>query len=249
MEIEEYERMFHAEDSHWWYRGMQAITRSVLKKHLPKQTDLKILDAGCGTGGAMSTYLRDFGSVTGFDLSPVALAFAQKRDQTRLAQASVTQIPFQAETFELVTSFDVLYECAVSDDGSALAEIRRVLRPDGFLFLRLPAYNWLRGQHDTTIHTARRYTTGQVKKQLERAGFRCIYLSYANTLLFPLAAAKRLLERFRAPQPGTSDLSLEAGHVGPMLERILTLEAFLLSRGSLPFGLSVVALGQKNGKL
>lgn len=245
MEIEEYERMFRAEDSHWWYRGMQAITLSVLKKHLPIQTNLKILDAGCGTGGAMSTYLGNLGTVTGFDLSPVALAFAQKRDQTRLAQASVSQIPFPAETFELVTSFDVLYERAVSDDGSALAEIRRVLRPGGFLFLRLPAYNWLRGQHDATIHTARRYTTHQVKSQLEKTGFKCLYLSYANTFLFPLAAAKRLLERFFPPQPGTSDLSLETGLLASMLEHILTLEAALLTQSALPFGLSVIALGEK----
>ncbi|NCP86684.1 MAG: hypothetical protein CO094_00785 [Anaerolineae bacterium CG_4_9_14_3_um_filter_57_17] len=148
MEPGEYERMFQVETRHWWYLGMQTITRSLLNRFLAPTASRKILDAGCGTGAAMSTYLAEYGNVTGMDFSPLALKGCQTRNLSWLAQASVTAVPFSAESFDLITSFDVLYERAVASDTLALTEFFRVLRPGGLLLLRLPAYNWLRGQHD-----------------------------------------------------------------------------------------------------
>ena len=113
------------------------------------------------------------------------------------------------------------------------------------ILLRLPAYDWLRGQHDLTIHTARRYTASQVTKLLKDSGFHLLHISYANTFLFPLAAAKRLLERIRPPAPASSDLSVNVGIFNGLFKQILSSEAFLVAHIGLPFGLSVIALGQK----
>ena len=245
MEPVEYERMFHAENHHWWYLGMESITRAILNRFVSPLAGLKILDAGCGTGAALSTYLADYGKVTGFDISPLALGFCRARNLTPLVLASVMEIPFKSGNFDLVTSFDVLYERAVTSDSVALAEFFRVLRPEGFLLLRLPAYNWLRGQHDVTIHTARRYTASRVAQLLKDSGFRILHISYANTFLFPLAVAKRLLERIWPPAPNSSDLSVEVGALNGLFRQILSGEAFPAARIGLPFGLSVIALGQK----
>jgi len=245
MEPAEYERMYQVETRHWWYLGMAAITRAVIKPHISPSPGLKILDAGCGTGAAMSTFLTEYGQVTGFDISPLALGFCRARNLAPLAQASVMKIPFPADSFDLVTSFDVLYERAVSNDAAALAEFFRILRPGGFLLLRLPAYNWLRGQHDRAIHTARRYTTHQVAKKLSTSGFRLVHTTYANTFLFPLALAKRLLERAWPPNPESSDLSIQTGAFNSLFRHTLSSEATLAARTGLPFGLSVIALGQK----
>ncbi len=245
METAEYERMYQAETRHWWYLGMAEITRAILRKNLSHAPGLRILDAGCGTGAAMSTFLAEYGNVTGFDISPFALGFCRARNLTPLAQASVIEIPFQADSFDLVTSFDVLYERAVANDEAALAEFFRVLRPNGFLLLRLPSYNWLRGQHDRAIHTERRYTARQVAKKLSASGFHLVHLTYANTFLFPLALAKRLLERVYPPKPESSDLSIQPGAFNSLFRRILSSEATLAARASLPFGLSVIVLGQK----
>jgi methylase of polypeptide subunit release factors len=72
MEPDEYERMYHAENRHWWYMGMETITHTILNCFMSPRQNLKILDAGCGTGSAMSTYLAGYGKVTGFDISPIA---------------------------------------------------------------------------------------------------------------------------------------------------------------------------------
>ena len=51
MKAEEYEIMFKSEKDHWWYGGMEVISRALIEKFYPKGGAIKILDAGCGTGG------------------------------------------------------------------------------------------------------------------------------------------------------------------------------------------------------
>lgn len=245
MDPEEYGRMFRIEQIHWWYLGMAKITRAILDKWFATGVDKQILDAGCGTGSAMASYLSEYGKVIGFDLSPIALKFCRERGLTALTRASVMQIPFKTASFDLITSFDVLYEQGVQSDLASMGELFRVLRPDGLILIRLPAYDWLRGQHDLTVHTARRYTVSQAKQLLKGNGFSILHASYANTFLFPLAVAKRLLERIYVPAPHSSDLSVEAGIFNGLLKNILCSEAALVSSVGLPFGLSVVVLAKK----
>jgi ubiquinone/menaquinone biosynthesis C-methylase UbiE len=245
MEPQEYELMFKVEMAHWWYLGMEKLTRAVLSQPHSVNSTSSVLDAGCGTGAAMSTYLADYGSVTGIDVSRPALGFCRKRSLTSLSLASVSNIPFPSESFDLVTSFDVLYEKAVLNDLVALTEFYRVLRPGGLTLLRLPAYDWLRGEHDRAIHTARRYTVPQVKRLLVESGFEPLRVTYANTFLFPLALVKRLLERIFPPVPSSSDLSVNVGMLNGLFKHILASEAFFVARIGLPFGLSVIALARK----
>lgn len=237
--------MYHVEDRHWWYRGMASITRALLDRRISLPPNPKILDAGCGTGAAMTTYLAEHGQVSGVDLYPQALEFCRKRNARRLARASVLDLPFASASFDLVTSFDVLYERAVPSDIIALREFFRILLPGGFVLLRLPAYDWLRGQHDTLVHTHRRYTKKSVKELLEQGGFSVLHLSYANALLFPLAVIKRLGERMFPAKEAQSDLALDVGIFNDLLVRILACEAPFVAHAGLPYGLSVFAIGRK----
>jgi ubiquinone/menaquinone biosynthesis C-methylase UbiE len=248
MNPNEYELMYHVEDTLWWYHGMEAISRAVIERNYPRGDSatgglIKILDAGCGTGAVMN-YLADYGKVTGLDFSPHALQFCRARGKQRLTQGSVNAMPLANNSFDLITSFDVLYFKGV-DDQLALSEFRRVLKRGGRAFLRLPAYEWMRGAHDEAVNTAHRYTTHDIKQKLVKAGFVIEHLSYANTLLFPLAAFKRLvLERFSGAQE-ESDLSLKTGGMNMLFKKILSAEAKWVARKGLPIGLTVVALARK----
>lgn len=245
MNPNEYELMFQVEDHHWWYQGMEKITRSLLKTFYRPGSRLRILDAGCGTGAAMYSYLSDYGEVTGIDISAIALHFSSLRGDKDLSCASVVHLPFPSGCFDLVTSFDVLYERAVTDDCRSISEFCRVLGKGGRVLLRLPAYNWLRGRHDQAVHTARRYTTRKVAHLFRVNGLVVDFISYANSLLFPVALLKRLSERVFPPQTGASDLALKPGRLGPVLQKILALESAVIPHASLPFGLSVFAVGRK----
>ncbi|GJQ52746.1 MAG: type 11 methyltransferase [Anaerolineaceae bacterium] len=245
MDPREYELMFQVEDRHWWYRGMDAIMRTLLNQRYASGTRLNILDAGCGSGGGISNLLVDYGSVTGVDIEPIALAYCRKRSLSQVARASVIRLPFANAQFDIVASFDVLYERAVPDDLSALCEFMRVLAPGGRLFLRLPAYDWLRGQHDRTTHARKRYARKEVKRLLTQSGFIVERLSFANMFLFPIAALKRLSERLFLAPGARSDLEFNAGPLNGILRTVLTSEAPFIAGAGLPFGLSIVAVGRK----
>lgn len=244
METQEYETMFAVEDRHWWYVGMQRITTALIAQLYPHRTDLHILDAGCGTGAAMR-YLSPFGTVTGCDLSALALHFCQQRGLSRLSQASVTRLPFGNECFDLVISFDVLCCRAVGDYHHALGEFRRLLKPGGRILLRLPAYNWLHGHHDKFVHIVHRFTTTELHAALTASGFVAEKLSYANTLLFPLVLGKRLVVEKVLPLEDGSDIHSNPTWQDTLLARFLFAEARWLVRHTLPFGLTVIAVGRK----
>ena len=244
MDPREYEIMYRAEQSHWWYQGMAAITTRVLERFYVPGLNLAILDAGCGTGAGL-LFLSQYGSVTGLDISDHALRFCAERGCTEVTRASVMALPFREESFDLVTSFDIIYFEGIHDEA-ALQEAARVLRPGGRLLIRVPAFDWLRGTHDARVSTAHRYTSKELADKLVERGFEIEFMSYANMILFPLALLKRFFERWRLTPQQDSDIALNVGAFSSLLKSCLILESKLIRFWRLPFGLSVVAMAKKN---
>jgi hypothetical protein len=121
----------------------------------------------------------------------------------------------------------------------------RLLKPGGRLVVRVAAYDWLRGAHDRLWDVVHRYGRRELRAKLERAGLAVEHVGHANMWLFPAVALKRLSEPL-FPRQEQSDLSLRAGVFNGLLGAILASEASLAARGSLPFGLSLIAVGKKS---
>lgn len=242
MDREQYEILFRLEGSHWWYLGMQRVVDAFLDRYLDHGRALRILDAGCGTGGMLER-LRRYGRVVGVDVADEALALCRRRDLTALARGSIERLPFASDSFDLLVSFDVIYHKAVEDDLLALREFWRVLKPGGLMVVRVPAYDWLRGAHDIAVHTRHRYSRSELAGKLRAAGFSIEKLTHVNALLFPVAALKRLLEGRRpALRP---DLELPSPSVNRALFGVLALESAMLRLVSFPWGLSLMAVVTK----
>jgi SAM-dependent methyltransferase len=157
-------------------------------------------------------------------------------------------LPFGDASFDVATSFEVVYHLGVASDMSALIEIRRVLKPAGLFMLRVPAHDWLRGEHDRLVHTRHRYSRSEVSSKLTEAGFAVERLTWANTVLFPPAVLKRILERSNNGHDGTAgepDLWQPPAVVNRILQSLVAVEALAIPRGMpLPFGLSVLAVAR-----
>jgi len=240
----EYRRMFEAEERQWWYAGQRAVAFALLEPGLRPPRGLRLLDAGCGTGFNLVALAR-FGRATGIDLSAEAIRFCRERG-VRVAQGGLLALPFAAASFDVVTSFDVIYHDWVRDDRAAVSELARVLRPGGLLLVRVPALEALRGAHDAEVLTRRRYTRGELTQLVRDAGLALVRSSYCNSLLFPLLFARRTLDRLLAREGS------DVGFLPAPLERLflgaMALEAWCLRRGlSFPLGASVVALARKPG--
>ena len=242
MEKREYEIMYQAEESHWWFLGMAAITRSIIAKYYREHGNMNILDAGCGTGSGIDL-LSNYGRVTGFDISPYAVNLSRRRGHRRLAIASVMSIPFKDRSFDLVLANDVLYFKNIQDD-LALKEFSRILVHGGRIVIRVPAYNWLRGIHDTRVSTAHRYTLRELRSKMKKSGLSPVFGTYVNSILLPLVILKRYLERL-LPSQRDSDITLNSGIFSHFFLWCLSLESIFLKKHPLPFGLSVIAVGRK----
>jgi SAM-dependent methyltransferase len=249
MNRDEYLRMYHHENDHWWYVGMRTIASTLLDEVLanpsgrrPPNGTLAILDAGCGTGAGLE-WLRRYGRATGIDLSEDALRFSRQRGVPRLVQGSVERLPFADGCFDLVTSFDVLYHLWVADASVAVNEVFRVLKPGGIFLLRVPALSWLRGRHDDAVQTRHRFSLAEVVRLLSESGFVVERATYANTLLLPMVAAKRLAER-RA-QVAPADLDATPAWLNQILTNVLSVEARMVRHSRLPIGVSVMAVARR----
>jgi SAM-dependent methyltransferase len=243
---EEYARLAAIEETHWWYAGMRRITRAILAPAVAASRGdgrrPRLLDVGCGTGLNVAE-AGAWAEALGVDVSDEALRFARARG-IAVARASIEALPFGDATFDVVTSFDVLYHRAVRDDARAVRELARVLRPGGLLFVRTPALEALRRAHDDAVHGARRHSRGELRALVEGAGLRPLRISYCNTLLLPMVALRAAVDRARPARRG-SDLEAMPAPVEAVLGRVLSLEARLLGRIDLPVGASLIALATK----
>ena len=228
---------------------MRRVTEQLLARELGSQAGLKIMDAGCGTGGNLGA-LTPLGHVIGFDASAVALGYARRAYSGRLAQASIEATPYPDDAFDLVTSFDVIYSCNVADDVQALREMAHVTRPGGYVLIRVSALPALRGPHDVAVHGCRRYTERELRRKLAEAGLAVRRVTYANSLLLPGVLIIRRLQRLllRAGRQPATDVWAAPKLINRLLIGLLEMEAHWIGGGHrFPLGVSLFALATKPG--
>jgi SAM-dependent methyltransferase len=181
-----YRKLYTLEERHWWARGMRDAMVALLDGLLAGRTGLRALDVGCGTG-----YLLGFldgryplaGPPVGIDVSAYALDFCRRRSASRLARASAVDLPFASESFDLVVCIDTLQHLSPAGaDRKAVAELVRLLRPGGVLYLRTNS-RWghppLRGADPDQY---RRYDLGTVREMLTAAGAEVERATHLNAL-------------------------------------------------------------------
>lgn len=244
MQISEYKNIFKNEATHFYYVGYHQIILFLLKRYINKSSKkLNILDAGCGTG-LLTKKLTQFGSVWGVDMSEEAVKFAKKR-RLNVKKGSVTKIPFKDKTFDVVVSIDVLCHQSIQNDHLALMEFNRVLKPDGLLVLKLPAYNWLHGSHDLLVQTKKRYADKDFSKEVKKAKFKILYLTYLGSFLLPIVIFKHLKEILTNSVSPHSSVENIWNPLNKLLIFLFKVERFLLQIYRIPFGISFLLFARK----
>jgi len=232
--------MLDVDEHHWWYRGRRRVVAAELSR-LPLSGSGRVLDAGCGSGRMLQELVR-YGEVSGIELDAEAASVAAERRVGEVRVGRLEELPWPDGTFELITCLDVIEH--TPDDRRALAELRRVAAPGGWLLVTVPAYQALWSLHDLANHHYRRYGRRALRQAAAEAGWSVQRVTSFNMLLLPPAAVVRLLQRGQSPDDGyTPDLRLGPQWLNSLLELPLRAEASWLARSRrLPAGLSLLAV-------
>jgi SAM-dependent methyltransferase len=236
-----------AETRHFWFRGFRAFVTPLLRHAAAGLARPLILDCGCGTGANLELLDR-FGRAYGFDLSDVGLRIGRAAGRRRLARASVAAAPFATASFDIVTSFDVLYSLEDLPEQQAIGEMYRLLKPGGFAIINVAALNVLRGDHSVLSQEVRRYTREDLRRRLEAAGFSVVRLTYTNATLFlPLLVARVLQRRrgLRHEAEAEHEIAVPPAPINVAMSVVMWAESLWLRAFNAPFGSSLLCLAEK----
>ena len=121
---------------HLIHRGMRHRRFLPLREQLVDDARGRVLEIGVGSGLNLPLYHRDLEHLTGLDPSPELLTRARRSAAwvhfpVRLVEGRAEDLPLEDASIDcVVTSWTM---CSVADPAQTLAEVRRVLRPDGAL--------------------------------------------------------------------------------------------------------------------
>lgn len=227
---------FTGNGDYWWYR----VKANLLENFFGGQVkpDAQVLDIGSADGPAVK-FIEDrlgaTGKKTAMDIESEGLG----EDDIL---GSVEAIPVEDSRFDIVSAFDVIEH--VKNEGKGLDEIYRVLKPGGYIFISVPAYQWAWSKHDESLHHYRRYTKASLEVAVREAGFVKLESTYGFFGTFPIFVLQRLIARFNRSYSGETP-SVTAGQE-KLLLNLSKLDTLGLKAGiPLPWGSSVLLRASK----
>lgn len=235
-----YEDLYKQEETHWWHKSKRELCIEIIDRLIDKKK-LQILDIGCGAGKNVEVFSK-YGKTYGVDSSPEAIRFCKKRGLKSIHLASSEKTYFQNKSFDLVTLLDVLEH---TDERKTLEEINRILKPNGYLLVTVPAFQWLWSNWDVVLHHKRRYTAQNLKKKLVQQGFRVKKLSYVYSFLLIPVILIRSIKTIILKKNYSSDFGITSPLLNLIFLKLSWLERKMIFLFSIPFGTSVVCLAQK----
>ncbi len=241
MEQSLFHQMADIQATHWWYEARRKIIESFIRP-LNLKKGAAILEVGCGTGVNL-TMLKKYGETCAVEPNEFARTTAQKLSGCDIREGYLPHdIPFQGP-FDLIGAFDVIEH--IDDDRGSVMALRALLKDDGHALFTVPAFTFLWSRHDEANHHKRRYRRDEFRRLLENAGYKIEYISYYNTLLFPLVAAVRLAKKTLNLNDSPDETMPRLPFVNTILCAVFAAERHLLKFTTLPFGVSIIALCRK----
>lgn len=159
----------HSFVSHWGLKHIQV-----------KETDT-CLDIGCGGGANVKRLLKKSKKVIGLDYSDVSVEKTKQLNQKAIqerrceaVQGDVMNLPFEEETFNVVTAFETIYFWP--DLKKSFEEVYKVLQEDG-TFLCVNEYSKeteSNKKYEEMIKGMKIHSTQEVIELLEKVGFKVI---------------------------------------------------------------------------
>jgi glycosyltransferase involved in cell wall biosynthesis len=198
----------------------------------------RVLEIGSGIGN-ITRFLLDRDLTIATDVEPRYLSFLKDTftnyRKFRIENLDISRLEtgrYQADQIDSVLCLNVLEH--IEEDDRALKNMSDLLVPKGKLLLLVPSHPWLYGSLDQNLGHHRRYAREELKKKLEKAGFRVLLLKHFNRIgILGWFLNSRIVKRKRLP-------SFQL-RIYNLLVPLFKLEKFL----PIPIGTSVIAVAEK----
>lgn len=239
---------FRLEDGSFWFTHRNRCIIAAVRRFPPEGF---ILDIG-GGNGFVAQGLIDAGFETAL-LEPGS-AGAQNAKQNRqvptVINATIDEAAIRPGSVPNIGLFDVLEH--IDDDRQFVQRLGDIIRPGGFLYLTVPAFNWQWSMADVDAMHYRRYTRRTLTDVLG-GSFEVLYSTYLFQRLVPLSMLLRALPyRMGLARPErqvelyTRDHAVERTTLAGLLSRMLDHEAAAIAAGkSLSFGSSLLVVARR----
>jgi len=215
----------------------------IILGYLAGRRQLRVLNAGCGSG-ELSFLLAVAGhAVVGIDPAQEYIDLAKRRTPAELSGRCFFQVSsiegfVSAEQFDCVIATDVLEH--IKDDTVAWGKLVQLVKPEGDIVITVPALPSLFGYHDELLGHFRRYTKTSFRNLIAGSGIESKQLRYFGFTLIPICLLYSRIWRKPYPvasaRPGSGAI-LRQG----LLKLLLTADRFC----PLPLGISLIFWGVK----
>jgi SAM-dependent methyltransferase len=146
----------------------------------------RLADIGCSTGYLLEDLRARFPEAALIGIDGVLAGLRIAKDNlpgAGFAKGDANFLPLASESLDAVLSANLLEH--IADDRSALAELHRVLRPDGIAVLVVPRGARLHDYYDRYLHHERRYRYRELATKARSAGFQVLEDVHLGTIVFP----------------------------------------------------------------
>ncbi len=236
---DEYRMMYEAEEKLWWYRILHEKVLKEIQNRFQENKQIKILDAGCGTGGLMSFLIKHgYSNIQGFDYSADAVSFCKERN-LNVQQTDITNFEsvFEKDSFDVVVNDDVVYQFNNSTITNIFRTFQSIIKSDGIIITNNNAFNIFYGTHDIAVGGKQRFTLSDFEKIFSNLQLKITHYTYWSVLLSPLILAVRLMQQMQLKlklidlKNIKSDVTVPSDFVNAFFYQVVKLEERLFSKG------------------
>jgi len=228
------------ERTHWWFRARAIILTTILRRYLPAEK-LSILNVGAASGET-SRWLSAFGTVNSVEYDKDFVKMMKDQGQ-QVTEASILDLPFEDQRFDLVCAFDVLEH--VDNDSKAMSEMKRVCKEGGLLCVTVPADRKLWSAHDVINKHYRRYQIADFRALGKT--LKPVFISYFNFFLYiPVWIVREWSKRFTITEKSDFERFKTSKFSNRILMSVFSFESKLLPAIHFPFGVSLFGLWRKS---
>lgn len=187
------EYCFALEDDSFWFQHRSAVIVNMVKQFCP---GVIFFDVGGGNGFVTKSLQNQKIDAVLVEPGDEGVANAVQRGVNNIIQSTFQDIDFKVNNVNAVGLFDVLEH--LENDTNFLQQIKLVMPRDGYIFITVPAYNFLWSNDDVQAGHYRRYNLKSLEKLLVDNGFTVLRKSYLFSFLtLPIFLLRKLPDIFK----------------------------------------------------